>query len=86
MSSKVKSLSSLGFISFFFLAKTNSLQRRETSSCEVKFSSSFRFFFLQTNFVMKITISTPKFQGLSFLGEIKSPTAAPRERRPTPKV
>jgi hypothetical protein len=43
MSSEVKSLSSLGF-SFFFVAKTNSLQRRQTSSCKIIFSSSLCLF------------------------------------------
>ena len=35
---------------------------------------------------MKIIISTSMFQGLSFSREVKSPSAAPRGRKPTPKV
>ena len=72
MSGEVKLLSSLNLAVFFLLAKTRSLPRRRNLSDEVKFPPSLHFF-LQINFVIEITISTPKFQGLCFLGEVKSP-------------
>ena len=83
---EVKSLSSPNLAFFFSTAKTKSLLRRQNLPGEVKFLSSLCFFFLQVNFVVEITIPTLKFQELSFLGEVKFPIAASRERRPTPKV
>jgi len=86
MLDEVKLLSSPNLAFFFSPAKTRSFQRRRNLSDEVKFLPSLYFFSLQVNFVIKITISTPKFQGWVFLAKLNPPTAAPRRRRPTPKV
>ena len=75
MLGEVKFLSSPNIALFFSPAKTRSLQRRRNLSDEVKFPPSLYFFSLQVNFVIEIVISTPKFQGLIFLGEVKSPTS-----------
>ena len=77
MLGEVKLLSSPNLAFFFSPTKMRPFQRRQNLSDQVKFPPSLYFFFLQVNFVIEITISTPKFQGLSFPGEVKSPNSSP---------